>query len=234
MTDYLTKEEVLRMLKAVDIVTNDTICLQVQASFVSKVLGGMQTIIESCMELLSQNGCMIVPTFTLNCLDPVITKQYPWEDWKLIRKEMHGYKPSLSLSSPFANQFLKYEEVQRSKHPVYSFAYWGGYRKTCLDWMGDYPISFEEGLMDKDVKSVLLGETCENSYLLYAVAKQAGLGTTFLQRAKVQRVKTSVFKTFFQLSLNAEEKQKCLSLCQKKSYIWKDCTIYSLSLNKMD
>ena len=98
MTDYMTKEEVLRMLKAVDIVTNDTICLQVQASFVSKVLGGMQTIIESCMELLSQNGCMIVPTFTLNCLDPVITKQYPWEDWKLIRKEMHGYKPSLSLS----------------------------------------------------------------------------------------------------------------------------------------
>lgn len=41
MTDYMTKEEVLRMLKAVDIVTNDTICLQVQASFVSKVLGGM-------------------------------------------------------------------------------------------------------------------------------------------------------------------------------------------------
>ena len=231
MKKLYTREEMEKIFIELGITKGMTVCLQVNPDYVSNVIGGMQTIIEAMMHLLTKKGCLIVPCFCEDSLDPSCVKENSYENWEIIRQEMIGYKANLSDCDAFATQFLRNIDVQRSKHPISSLAYWGTYRSTVLDCTQDFPLSFENqcALLSKEkARNVLIGYEQGESVLLSAIAKEIKQGTIIVRRAKIRRVKTSIFKVFLDLSLTSEDKEICLEECHEKSYKWEDCNIYNL------
>ena len=220
MEKYYTKEDMKKIFIELGLNAGMIVCLQVNPKRIDHVIGGMQTIIEAMMDVVGKKGCLMVPCFSNETLDPACHKNAAYENWSLIRENMIGYKAHLTGSNPFAMQFLKNEEVERSKHPSCSFAYWGTYRSTWLDAVQDFPISFDKQCYPS-------GE----SVLLPAIAKEKKMGTIFVQRAKIRRLKTSIFKLFLQIRLNEKDKMDCLKLCHEKSYKWENENIYSLWLD---
>ncbi len=234
MEKYYTKEEMEKIFLELGLKAGMIVCLQVNPSQVDSVIGGMQTIIEAMMQVIGKKGCLMVPCFSDETLDPSCTKKASYSNWSMIRENMIGYKAQLSESDAFAMQFLRNEEVQRSKHPTCSFAYWGSYRSAWLDCVQDFPISFDKQcapLSSVQARNVLIGYPTSESVLLPAIAKEKKIGTIFVQRAKIRRAKTSIFKLFLQIRLNEKEKVECLEQCHEKSYKWSDQNIYSLWLD---
>ena len=234
MEKYYTKEDMEKIFLELGLKAEMIVCLQVNPSHVEQVIGGMQTIIEAMMHVIGKKGCIMVPCFSNATLDPSCIKKASYSNWAMIRENMIGYKAQLSECDAFAMQFLKNENVQRSKHPTCSFAYWGNFRSTWLDCVQDFPISFDKQcapLSSFQARNVLIGYPSSESILLPAIAKEKKLGTIFVQRAKIRRAKTSIFKLFLQIRLNEEDKVECLKQCHEKSYKWLNQNIYSLWLD---
>lgn len=234
MEKYYTKEDMKKIFIELGLNAGMIVCLQVNPKRIDHVIGGMQTIIEAMMDVVGKKGCLMVPCFSNETLDPACHKNATYENWSLIRENMIGYKAHLTGSNPFAMQFLKNEEVERSKHPSCSFAYWGTYRSIWLDAVQDFPISFDKQcypLASEKARNVLIGYPSRESVLLPAIAKEKKMGTIFVQRAKIRRLKTSIFKLFLQIRLNEKDKMDCLKLCHEKSYKWENENIYSLWLD---
>lgn len=234
MKNVYTKTQFIRIFKELGIKEAMTVCLQVDTRSIPSVLSGAQTIIEAVMEVVTKKGCIIVPVFDGSCLDPACRNEFDYEKWEEIRKEMLGYKANLNATDAFGQQFLRNEGVVRSRHPVYSFAYWGSFRSAWLDENSDYPISFDRSLypmVHRDAVNIVIGMDPKDSVLLPAVAKEKKEGTLFVQRAKVRRGKTSIFKTFLNLKLSDSARQRCLKECHEKNYKWDHGYIYCLWLD---
>ncbi len=92
--------------------------------------GGSQSIIIELEDILTENGTLIMPTFTEELSDPSNWKKrkIPQLWYEKIRNEIPVYDENLSpsfQSGIITEIFRKQRGVVRSKHPLYSFSAWG-------------------------------------------------------------------------------------------------------------
>ncbi|MBP3852423.1 MAG: AAC(3) family N-acetyltransferase [Erysipelotrichaceae bacterium] len=207
-----------------------SVCLQVNPVVTATVLGGGQAIIEALMETVTLKGSIVVPTFDLSTLDPSCTR-VEYENWVEMRENMLGFKDGLTGCDPFGLQFLRNEDVVRSKHPVYSFAYWGSYRSAWLENNADYPFSFSYALWPmrhRESVNLLIGYDKTDSVLLPALAQEKKEGLVYVERAKVRRVKSSIFRSYLNIRIDDDTKNRMLASCHEKNYKWNQGYIHCL------
>ncbi len=232
MKSLYTKEELQEELKAMGLKKGMRVCLQVSPSLAEHIIGGYQSVLSAVMNVVTKKGCVIVPTFDFSNLDPSCQIDIPLEQWETVRNHMPGYHPRLSGCDQLGNQFLKNEGVERSTHPVYSFAYWGTYRLAWLESRSDYPITFETSLVPlnrKDSCNLLLGVKTEDALLLPAIAQVIGLGQIYVQKAKINNPRRSSFKKYLNIRLSKEQKEECLERCKIKEKDWNHQSFKMLS-----
>lgn len=232
MKSLITKEELKEELKAMGLHKGMRVCLQVSPSVAKEVIGGYQTILSAVMSIVTKKGCVVVPTFDYSNLDPSCQEDIPYELWDTVRNNMPGYHPRLSSCDALGNQFLKNENVERSHHPVYSFAYWGTFRSAWLETRSDYPLTFQSSLLPfnrKESCNLLLGTKKEDSVLLPAIAQVLEIGQCYVQKAKINRPSRSSFKKYLNIRLTKAQKEECLRACTIKEREWNHQSIRMLS-----
>lgn len=236
--EFVSKKEIKNLLEDLGIQKGYTVLAQVDLSRFSGFIDGEQMVIDVLKELVGEEGRIIVPTFTKNCLDPACLQKIPYKDWDMYRKSIYGFDPKLSSCtqySQFGNQFLKNANVIRWSHPVYSFAYWGNVKISQLDKKINFPISFTNTLkaFDHTVSvNLLIGVEPEESIMLPALAHLLDFGSIIVQRGKVHSEKRIQMKDFLHVELNEEEKNRALKYCRIEKKEFKNKNIYLLQLAK--
>jgi aminoglycoside 3-N-acetyltransferase len=94
------------------------------------ICGGPVAVIQALMDVIGEEGTIVMPTQTGDNSDPVSWQNppVPEEWWPIIREEMPPYDPEITPTrgmGKIVETFRSYPNVKRSLHPAYSFASWG-------------------------------------------------------------------------------------------------------------
>lgn len=136
------KEEIMEILEDIGVFKGMILYVDANINNIPYTIGGIQTWISCLMEKVGFEGTIIMPSFTMQHLDPSTLKEVSRDLYPRVRTSINPYDKKLSKVSEegnFAEVFLKYESVYRSSHPVYSFAAWGKYAKMICE---KHPLHF--------------------------------------------------------------------------------------------
>ncbi|KAL0944953.1 uncharacterized protein CTRU02_202840 [Colletotrichum truncatum] len=122
-----TKEFLVFEFNKLGINKGDTILLHASLSRVGWVNGGAETVISALLDVLGEDGTLVVPTHTGDNSDPAEwTSPYaPTTWWQTIRDTMPAYDPRISQTRGMGvipEMLRTWPGVIRSEHPQTSFA----------------------------------------------------------------------------------------------------------------
>ena len=160
------KEEIVNELRRMGLQKNDVVMVHTSLKSMGYVCGGAQTVIEALIEVVGEEGTLMMPTQSWRNLDP--EEGVHWEadesDWKLIRDHWPAYDKHITPTNTMgavAEMFRQWPGSIRSDHPARSVCAYGKYAEYLTK---DHDLSniFGEGspiarLYELDGKVLLLG-----------------------------------------------------------------------------
>lgn len=107
-----------------------TVIVHSSLSSLGWVCGGPVAVIQALMDVVGEEGTIIMPTQTGDNSDPSMWQNpaVPESWWETIRQEMPAYDPAITPTramGKIVETFRTFPHVKRSGHPTYSFAAWG-------------------------------------------------------------------------------------------------------------
>lgn len=108
----------------------DTVLVHSSLSSIGYVVGGGEAVVEALMDVITEEGTIVMPTHTGQLCDPVFwgNPPVPNEWFETIRKELPAFDPRITRTNGMGEVvecFRQFEGVKRSYHPLVSFAAWG-------------------------------------------------------------------------------------------------------------
>ncbi|QVK18317.1 AAC(3) family N-acetyltransferase [Mycoplasmatota bacterium] len=136
MKALITKNTIKHDLKQLGVCPNDVLIVHSSLKNIGNVVGGPVSIILALEEIISEQGTLVMPTFTENlCLpdDENVTK----EELGIIKENMPIFHKDLTpvdkVNGFLTEVFRKQDGVFRSNHPHLSFASWGKFAKEVVE-----------------------------------------------------------------------------------------------------
>ena len=128
----ITKNDILRALSALGLRRGNIVMVHTSLSKIGYVCGGAQAVIEALIEIVGEDGTIMMPTQTWKNLDPEtgVHGDISEEDWDTIRENWPAYNKSLTPTNTMgavAEMFRSWPGAMRSDHPARSVAAWGRY-----------------------------------------------------------------------------------------------------------
>jgi aminoglycoside 3-N-acetyltransferase len=110
------------------------------------VCGGQVAVIEALMNVVTENGLIVMPTQSAALSDPKnwMNPPVPEAWWQTIRETMPAYDPETTPTRAVGSipeLFRTFPNVIRSDHPTLSFAAWGKEKEQVI-----YPHPLNDGL----------------------------------------------------------------------------------------
>lgn len=126
----ITKDEIKAALRELGIHTGQVLMVHTSLSSIGYVCGGAQTVIESLIETVGEQGTLMMPTQSWKNLDPEdgVHPDVPREYWQVIRDSWPAYDPRITPTNTMgavAEMFRSWPGTVRSAHPARSVAAWG-------------------------------------------------------------------------------------------------------------
>lgn len=126
----VTRNEIVEQLKNVGLKKNDVVMVHTSLSSLGYVCGGAQTIIEALIEVVGEDGTIIMPTQSWKNLDPEVGVHWDADEseWQIIRDTWPAYDKNLTPTNTMgavAEMFRMWPGSIRSDHPARSVAAWG-------------------------------------------------------------------------------------------------------------
>jgi aminoglycoside 3-N-acetyltransferase len=180
VVNYTSKPNTLTSLKrdfeALGVKPGATIILHSSLSKIGWTVGGSVSVIRALMQTLTQEGTIVMPTFTSGNSEPSNWENPPvpktW--WDTIRNEMPAFEPQITPTrgmGRIVETFRNWPGVVRSNHPMSSFSAWGKRAKfitenheLLADLGENSPIS---RLYDLDGQILLIGVNHYNNSSLH-------------------------------------------------------------------
>jgi aminoglycoside 3-N-acetyltransferase len=111
------------------------------------VVGGPVTVVQALMDVITEEGTLVMPAHTAHYSDPAgwMNPPVPKEWWNVIREEMPAFDPAITPTyymGAIVEAFRTFPGVIRSNHPTDSFAAWGKNKEMILK---DQPLDFALG-----------------------------------------------------------------------------------------
>ncbi len=102
------------------------------------VIGDPSAVIMALENVLTEEGTLLMPTFTEHLCDPSTEEnEYPPEYWQQVRDNLSVFQPDLTPTTKsigiVSETFRKQNAVVRSSHPHLSFAAWGKFANELVD-----------------------------------------------------------------------------------------------------
>jgi aminoglycoside 3-N-acetyltransferase len=177
----ITKDILVKDLKKIGLQAGDVVIVHSSLSKIGWIVGDAITVINALMEVLTEEGTLVMPTMTSGNTDPE-KWNFPSvpDDWKpIIRQEMPPFEPDISSTRGMGRMpelFRILPNVFRSNHPQSSFSAWGKHAKEIVS---DHKMEASFGhdsplrkVYDLNGKILLLGvHHSSNTSLHYAEVK---------------------------------------------------------------
>ncbi|QPC46561.1 aminoglycoside N(3)-acetyltransferase [Mangrovibacillus cuniculi] len=140
--NMVTKTELVRVLKQLLPDNCSSVIIHTSLSSIGYIPGGTQSYIDAWIEVMSNEGTIIMPAQNANNSDPSFWKNppVPKEWWQTIRDEMPAYRKDITPTAYIGKvpeTFRQYPGVERSSHPTCSFAALG---PLATYFMGTHPL----------------------------------------------------------------------------------------------
>ena len=133
----ITKDLLVKDLRKIGLQAGDIVIVHSSLSKIGWVVGDAITVIYTLMEVLTEEGTLVMPTMTTGNTDPE-NWNYPAvpEDWKpIIRQEMPPFEPAVTSTRGMGRipeLFRILPKVFRSNHPQSSFSACGKHAKEIV------------------------------------------------------------------------------------------------------
>ncbi len=162
----IKKNENINAFLSVGLEKGDSVIVHTSLSKIGYVCGGAQTVIEALIDVVGDEGTIMMPTQSWKNLDPEDGVHWEVEDeyWQIIRDSWPAYDKKITPTNTMgtvAEMFRLWPRVLRSDHPARSFAAWG---KDAEYLIANHDLSniFGEGspigkLYELDGKVLLIG-----------------------------------------------------------------------------
>ncbi len=159
-----------------------TVLVHMAMSKLNWVIGGAQAVIMAFLDVLGENGTLMMPTHTLDNIDPKEWQHPPVPEswWQLIRDQTPAYDPRTSPTTNMGTVpelFRTWPNTLRSSHPATSFAANGANARFLID---DHLLQHETGerspigrLYELDGHVLLLGVEHWNNTSLHLAEERA-------------------------------------------------------------
>lgn len=128
----LLKEDIINSFKAMGMKRGDTLIIHTSLKSLGFVVGGPETVIRAVLEIIGNEGTIVVPTQTWKNLDPEKGVHWlePQKWWDIIRENWPAYDkdvtPSMAMGK-VAEMVRTWPGSRRSDHPARSFGAIGKY-----------------------------------------------------------------------------------------------------------
>ena len=162
----VTKADIVKELKAVGLEKDDVVMEHTSLKSMGYVCGGAQAIIEALIEVVGENGTIMMPTQSWKNLDPETGVHWDADEseWDVIRENWPAYNKNITPTNTMgavAEMFRSWQGSIRSDHPARSVAAWGKHAKYLTE-NHDLSNIFGEGspvakLYELNGKVLLLG-----------------------------------------------------------------------------
>ncbi|WP_340371941.1 AAC(3) family N-acetyltransferase [Peribacillus sp. FSL E2-0218] len=145
-----TKQSIAADLRKLGVKRGMTILVHSSLSSIGWVNGGAVAVIQALMEVVTEEGTIVMPSQSVELSDPARwgNPPVPQSWWKVIKESMPAYDPRYTPVTrglgQIAELFRSFPGVERSEHPNYSFTAWGRDKDKIL-----YPHPLEFGLGER-------------------------------------------------------------------------------------
>ena len=124
------KNEIIDAFRKVGLTTGDTVMVHTSLSQIGYVCGGAQTIIEALIEVVGEEGTIMMPTQSWKNLDPETGVHWDVDEqyWDMIREGWPAFDKNITPTNTMgavAEMFRLWPGALRSDHPARSVAAWG-------------------------------------------------------------------------------------------------------------
>ena len=166
MEKPVTKNEIIIALRSVGLEPGDIVMVHTSLSGIGYVCGGAQTVIEALIEVVGEDGTIMMATQSWKNLDPEdgVHWSVKEEYWQIIRDNWPAYDKAITPTNTMgvvAEAFRLWPGTLRSDHPARSVAVWGKHAEYLVS---DHDLSniFGDGspigkLYELDGKVLLIG-----------------------------------------------------------------------------
>ncbi|MFC5701507.1 aminoglycoside N(3)-acetyltransferase [Cohnella faecalis] len=123
----LTKEDLIDQFKSCGVAEGQTIFVHTSLKSLGFVVGGAETVIRALLEIVGEEGTLMMPSQTWKNLDPTtgVHWEVPVEWWPIIRENWPAYDkevtPAIGMGT-VAEMLRKWPGASRSDHPARSIA----------------------------------------------------------------------------------------------------------------
>ncbi|ASA20524.1 aminoglycoside N(3)-acetyltransferase [Paenibacillus donghaensis] len=123
----LTKEDLVNHFKSYGLMEGQSIFVHTSLSKLGFVVGGAETLIRSLLEIVGEEGTLMMPSQTWKNLDPSTGVHWkePVEWWPIIREHWPAFDKDITPAigmGVVAEMFRKWPGAKRSDHPARSIA----------------------------------------------------------------------------------------------------------------
>ena len=124
------KSEIADALRSVGLQSGDAVMVHTSLGKIGYVCGGAQAVIEALIEVVGQEGTVMMPSQSWKNLDPETGVHWDADesDWQSIRDHWPAYNKAITPTNTMgavAEMFRSWPGAIRSDHPARSFAAWG-------------------------------------------------------------------------------------------------------------
>lgn len=142
-----TIETISNDLLALGLKKGMTVIVHSSLSSIGWTSGGAVAVVEALMNVITDEGTIIMPTQTSDLSDPKnwVRPPVPENWWQIIRDNVPAFNPDVTPTRAMGKVvecFRTYPNVKRSNHPLNSFAAWGKYAE---DITNEQPLSISFG-----------------------------------------------------------------------------------------
>ena len=128
------KSEIIDALHKVGMQDGQTVMVHCSLGSLGYVVGGVQTVIESLLDVVGADGTIMMPTQSWKNLDPEdgVHPEVSEDEWQLIRDNWPAYDKKITPTNTMgavAEMFRSWPGSERSNHPARSVCANGKYAK---------------------------------------------------------------------------------------------------------
>lgn len=215
------------------------------------VSGGPVTVVQALIEVLTEEGTLVMPTHSGDYSDPShwLCPAVPADWWETIRETMPAFDPAYSPTRGMGiipDVFRTFPQVIRSYHPSVSFAAWGKDAKFVTE---KHSLSFGLGeqsplarLYDLDSSVLLLGVDYDSNTSFHLAENRQPNPTIKSESAPIMDEGQRIWATYSEIEYQTElflelgkafEKsypvsQKTVAASACKLFKQRDCIDYGL------